>query len=111
MSESIGPCVNHAISRSRDILGYGLFLDDVREFALQIMEHGGWPTSHPRASVVPVGSARAGDLLLLSSPSGSGHLAVMLAGGLVEDLRGTGVCVLPFTRVRRLIRQVWRPTP
>lgn len=109
----IGPCVEHAISRSREILGYGVTLDDVRGFALQILEHGGWPTEHPRGDIVPIEEARAGDLLVMAAHNGAGHLAVLLPTGEVEDYRVAcqSVCVLPMRRVRRLIVQVWRPKP
>lgn len=112
MTSCIGPCVEHAIKRSREILGYGVTLDDVRDFALQIMAQGAWPTTHPRGEVVPIGAAQPGDLLLMASGS-SGHLAVLTPTGEVEDYRAANqsVCVLPLRRVKRLVVQVWRPKP
>lgn len=111
MTTSIGPCVEHAISRSRQILGYGIDFEDVRGFAQQILAEGGWPTSHQRADVVDADQVRAGDLVLLRSMNGSGHLGVMLDSVRVEDLRDNGVCVFPIKRLRQLIVQVWRPRP
>lgn len=107
----IGPCVEHAISRSREILGYGVTLEDVRGFALQIIEQGGWPTEHPRGEVVPMAAARPGDLVLIRSAIGSGHLGVMVDASTVEDLREHGVCRFPLRRLRALVLQVWRVKP
>lgn len=113
MTTCIGPCVEHAISRSRDLLGYGVTMDDVRAFAVLIMDGGGWPTAHPRAELVPTDQARAGDLLLMAAHNGAGHLAVMLPSGEVEDYRVAvaSVCTVPLRRVVRLVVQVWRPQP
>ncbi len=113
MTTCIGPCVEHAISRSREILGYGVTMDDIESFAQSILQHKAWPTSHPRGQVVPTEQARPGDLLVFRSNTGGGHLAVLDQHGEVEDYRMacSSVVRTPIRRVSRLIVQVWRVNP